>query len=712
MRTIPKIKRLTQSRKRYKVAYGGRGSGKSYGFAQVFVTLGMTESTRILCTKETQNSLADSALAVMKRVIADYNLQEMFRPTKTGLQCITTGTEYVFRGLQHPDRIKSLDGIKYCWVEEATKVSRDAWQVLGPTIREDDSEIWVSFNPDLEGDPTYQMFVATERDDATVEQINYDDNKYLTEALYHEMRWARDNDTDQYLHVWKGEFRNISDLQVFAGKWRIAAFDTPIPDAFYYGADWGFSRDPTVALRCYIADDRLWIDHEAYGVGVDIADTPELFDSIPGVRDWQITADSARPETISHMKHAGFRVRPAKKGAGSVEDGIAFLRSFKEIVIHERCKHTADEFKLYSHKRDRLTGEVLPTLEDQHNHCIAAGSDVATDKGHKPIEDVRFGDMILTRNGYRMCLAAWQASPSEDVWCVQDSAGNELIGTGNHRVWTARGWVTIDALRYGDVVLTEGLTWPDQRLSSSKGLSTGGGPKQSVDQIGSTTAAGPLAGGCMLPCGSMQTALSRTGASYTTLTETHSTTSHPTYVASARPNMRDYIQMRTRTGPSTWPVSGHWPSSGTGRRQGESGTVRTGDDPMRIGSRYSNHAPSAASRSGTLRAETRRGSVETRVDRRRVERVESTTLSANAKCAESDSFATSIRRPDIAAAHVVAVRHLRQKRPVYDLSVDVDHEFFASGILVHNCIDALRYAMESVMLSRRSPIIDISERIW
>jgi phage terminase large subunit len=120
-------------------------------------------------------------------------------------------------------------------------------------------------------------------------------------------------------------------------------------------------------------DGVLYIDYEAYGVGVDIDATPQLFDTVPGAREWPITADSARPETISYMQQHGFpRMRKAKKGKGSVEDGVSFLRGFKEIVIHERCKHTADEFKMYSYKRDRLTGDILPVIEDKHNHAIDA----------------------------------------------------------------------------------------------------------------------------------------------------------------------------------------------------------------------------------------------------------------------------------------------------------------------------------------------------
>lgn len=372
MKTIPKIQELIKSTKRYKVAYGGRGSGKSYNVAAFLVAAGMSETTRILCAKETQNTLADSALAIMRRVITDYKLEDFFKLGKTGLYCTLTGTDYIFRGLQHPERIKSLEGIKYCWVEEATKVSRDAWEILVPTIRADGSEIWVTFNPDQSTDPTYQMFVENPRGDAEVRKVNYWDNRYFPLALRHEMDWDREHDTDKYLHVWEGEPRSISDAQVFHGKWRIGQFEAPEDATFYYGADWGFSQDPTVLVRCFIDEGKLYIDYEAYGVGVDIDDTPSLFRIVPDAEKYWITADSARPETISYMGKAGWKVRGAKKGAGSIEDGVAFLRSFAEIVVHERCKHVADEMKLYSYKRDKLTGDILPVIEDKHNHTIDA----------------------------------------------------------------------------------------------------------------------------------------------------------------------------------------------------------------------------------------------------------------------------------------------------------------------------------------------------
>lgn len=370
---IAKIRKLIQSRKRYKIAVGGRGSGKSYGVADVMVHRAIAEPDALfLCTRDTQNSLSDSALAIMKRVIHDRGLDPFFEQTRHGLKCLN-GSYFIFRGLQHPDRIKSLDGIKYCWVEEAQKVTQEAWDMLIPTIREPDSEIWVTFNPDMEDDPVYRMFVSTVRDDAEVQWINHDDNRFFPDVLRQELEYDKRVDFEKYLHIWEGHCRSYSDAQVFKGKWRVAQFEAPEDAVFYYGADWGFSQDPTVLVRCYIYDDSLWIDHEAYGVGVDIVDTPALFATVPGADKWPMTADSARPETINHMRRYGFpRIRGAVKGKGSVEDGIAFLRSFKEIVVHERCKHVADEMKLYSYKTDKLTGDVLPVLEDKHNHCIDA----------------------------------------------------------------------------------------------------------------------------------------------------------------------------------------------------------------------------------------------------------------------------------------------------------------------------------------------------
>ena len=130
----------------------------------------------------------------------------------------------------------------------------------------------------------------------------------------------------------------------------------------------------------FIVGHKLYIEHEAYGVGVEFAgnmvdgrgELEQLFASVPDAYDWPIKADNSRPETISFMRGKGFQVAPAEKWKGSVEDGIAHIKGFEEIIIHERCKHVVQEFRTYSYKVDRVTGEVLPIIVDANNHCIDA----------------------------------------------------------------------------------------------------------------------------------------------------------------------------------------------------------------------------------------------------------------------------------------------------------------------------------------------------
>jgi phage terminase large subunit len=284
------------------------------------------------------------------------------------------GSMFIFEGLRHNiTKIKSMEGIDICWVEEAERVSEASWKVLIPTIRKSGSEIWVTFNPDDENDPTYKRFIKNSPPDAIVVKVNFDQNPWFTDELRKEMEYDFRVDPDSAAHIWGGECRKISDAQVLKGKWVIDTFD-PSPDwnGPYFGADWGFSKDPTVLVKSYIHDRTLYVSEEAYGVGVEITETPALFDSVEGARKHTIRADSARPETISFMKRSGFNVIPAKKGPGSVEDGIQHLRGYEKIVIHPRCKYTSQEARLYSYKVDKLTGDILPILVDANNHCMDA----------------------------------------------------------------------------------------------------------------------------------------------------------------------------------------------------------------------------------------------------------------------------------------------------------------------------------------------------
>jgi phage terminase large subunit len=204
-----------------------------------------------------------------------------------------------------------------------------------------------------------------------IRRVNWDSNPFFPEVLKAELEYDQKRDPEKYAHVWLGEYQRNSEARVFRN-WSVEEFEAPVDAVHRFGADWGFAIDPTVLVRCHLVGRKLYVDYEAYMVGCEIDNTPSLFDSVPESRRYLITADSARPETVSYMQRNGFpKIVPAIKGPGSVEDGVEFLKNY-DIVVHPRCQHVIDELTLYSYKIDKLTDAVLPQLDDKSNHTIDA----------------------------------------------------------------------------------------------------------------------------------------------------------------------------------------------------------------------------------------------------------------------------------------------------------------------------------------------------
>lgn len=359
-------------KKRYKVSYGGRGSGKSWTAARCLILLAMKSKIRVLCTRQLQTSIKDSVHKLLCDSIYALELEAFFDITRDTIRC-HNGSEFIFKGLQNQtNEIKSIEGIDYCWVEEAQSVSEDSWAVLIPTIRKENSEIWVTFNPDRDEDATYKRFVLNPPPDAIVELVNYYDNPWFPDVLRKEMEYDKQVDYGKYEHIWLGKTVINTDAQVYHDKFELKEFATPENITFYYGADWGFANDPTALVRCFIKDQCLYIDYESGGVGVEFEELPALFEKVPEARKWEIRADCARPETISYMSRQGFRCVACPKWKGSVEDGIEYIRSFRRIYVHPRCKHTYEEFKFYSYKQDKNTNDILPVVLDKDNHYMDA----------------------------------------------------------------------------------------------------------------------------------------------------------------------------------------------------------------------------------------------------------------------------------------------------------------------------------------------------
>jgi phage terminase large subunit len=359
---------------RYKGAHGGRGSGKSHYFAEALIERCLIHpGTRWACIREIQKSLEQSVKRLLEDKIEALGVGHQFNVKQFEIETPGGGI-IIFQGMQNhtADSIKSLEGFDGAWVEEAQTLSQRSLDLLRPTIRKEGSELWFSWNPSQASDPI-DVLLRGEYPPvgSVVVQANYRDNPWLPGVLKDELEYDQRRDPDKFAHIWLGEYQRNSEARVFRN-WTVEEFERPAGTVHRLGADWGFAVDPSVLIRSSIEGNRLYIDYEAYSVGCEIVNLPELFMSIPEAEKWPITADSARPETISHMQKNGFpRIRPAIKGPGSVEDGVEWLKSF-DIVVHPRCQHTIDELTLYSYKLDPLTGSVLPILADKDNHVIDA----------------------------------------------------------------------------------------------------------------------------------------------------------------------------------------------------------------------------------------------------------------------------------------------------------------------------------------------------
>lgn len=355
----------------FKISWGGRGGAKSYSIAKLLVYIGFDQKKRILCAREYQNTLKESAKALIEEQITELGLSWFYTITEAGIFGLN-GTEFMFKGLRlNVGSLNSMVGIDICWLEEGqfnTKASIDA---LLPTIRKKGSEIWVSMNPNKKTDVLYEMFLTgSPPAGSIIINVNYYDNPWFHETtLPAQMERMRLREPGKFRHVWLGELETRSDALVFSN-WRTGEIDIPLGMRAFYGADWGYAIHPTVLTRAFVFTDtnELYIANEAYKFKCEITDLTALFLEVPGSRFGNITADSARPELIAHMRKENWRIHPSIKGKNSVLEGVEFMKAF-DIVVSPNCPKTIGEFETYTYDVDK-DGVILDNIVDENNHCI------------------------------------------------------------------------------------------------------------------------------------------------------------------------------------------------------------------------------------------------------------------------------------------------------------------------------------------------------
>lgn len=336
------------------------------------------QKTDAVCIREVQKSLNQSVKKLIESKIIKLGVQHLFSVGGSMIKCPHGGI-IIFQGMQNhtSETIKSLEGFDIAWVEEAQTLSQRSLDMLRPTIRKAGSELWFTWNPRNETDPVDVLLRGPGADllpgGMRVVEANYRDNPWLPDEMRAEAEYDRGRDPDKFAHIWLGQYQRNSEARVFRN-WIVGDEDmAPPPGAtIRQGLDFGFATDPTAGLRCWIEGRNLYVDYEAYGLAVEINELPEFLLQIPEIEKWPMVADSSRPETISYLKKHGYpKIIGAVKGAGSVDEGVEFLKSYT-IIVHPRCTHLIDELTLYSYKVDKASEKVLPILTDLNNHCVDA----------------------------------------------------------------------------------------------------------------------------------------------------------------------------------------------------------------------------------------------------------------------------------------------------------------------------------------------------
>jgi phage terminase large subunit len=368
---------------RYKVLYGGRGGAKSWGIARALLILGAKSQLRILCAREFMTSMRDSVHKLLCDQIEALGLLGFYDITQASIKG-KNGTEFSFVGLKNNiANVKSYEGVDICWVEESQTVSRLSWNVLIPTIRKEGSEIWISFNPELETDETYQRFVANPPADCITMKVNWYDNPWFPETLKLEKDALKARDEEAYNQVWEGLCRQTVDGAIFAKEMQQAEKDGRICRVIYDATkpvhavfDLGWSDSTAIwflqfvgmetRLIRYIEDSQKTISHylstmQTFGY---------VYDTIWLPHDAENKTLAAAGRSIDDIvRAAGYKTRIMPRVP--ILDSINAARTIFPSCYFDR-EHTADGLACLRHYRyevDAETGQFSRNpLHDHYSH--------------------------------------------------------------------------------------------------------------------------------------------------------------------------------------------------------------------------------------------------------------------------------------------------------------------------------------------------------
>lgn len=607
------------------------------------------------------------------------------------------------------------------YVDEATVLHEDFFTQLTGRMSIPKAQLFATTNPDSPAHWLKKKYIDKIGPDPEKGQLhnwkiwhfNIDDNPVLSES---------------YKNSIKNEFSGLFYKRFILGQWVAAAgavydmwnpeihtvTDQEMPPMQQYlsiGIDYG-TTNPTAAILLGLGEDNVLYALDEYRYTPSDRTTRKTDAQLStDINNWRearrvtdipVIVDPAAASFRVQMQSDGVLTHPANNDVLYGIRTITSLLATGKLKINTKCAGLLDEFPGYVWDT-KATDEGKDEVVKKDDHCIRKGTLVTTERGDIPIEQVTTNDKVLTRAGYKRVLRAWQTSPSAPVLTVTTTSGHTVTGTGNHEIWTEnRGWVQLDALRYGDKVAT---CEPSKRSSITESpiaatqtpTGTANAPTSPRTEPNAQTGASDYT--------------KKSGKSTTTETSppaTTSTTSTATPQTTTRPTSKPYPD--TNTTNTTRNSAGMTPSgssagsngntpgnkrpeNGTHPKTAENGTPNT---PNKHGSTAKNrpeHANNAETSTTHEQPTKKNVSAPASANRHGDATVESTTKHEHVHGAETTSSPTSTAKPKHATAVVLGIYDEPSEAPVYDLTVEDQHEFYAGGILVHNCLDALRYAV-------------------
>lgn len=377
----PKLQGLFKP-SRYKVMYGGRGGGKSWAVARALIAKGWQEPLRVLCTRETQSSIKDSVHQLLCDQIYALGLEKYYHIKETEIEG-TNGSLFTFVGLRQQDigKIKSYEGYDIAWVEEAAFVSEKSWSILIPTIRKPGSEIWITFNPELDTDPVYERFIVNPPPQTVVMRINWRDNPWFPQELDLERRHLKKVDPEAYENIWEGKCRAAVDGAIYHKEVAAAIENKRIKDVPYDPMlkvhavfDLGFNDQTSIifvqkngsqlALIDYLEDRHRTLDEYASEIKKKDYNLGTVWLPHDGAAKNLQTGMSP----LEVMRRQGFDTRIIQ--GTKVEVGIKAARQiFAQCYFDEiKTKRLLECLKRYRRRVPTTTGEPSSPIHDEFSH--------------------------------------------------------------------------------------------------------------------------------------------------------------------------------------------------------------------------------------------------------------------------------------------------------------------------------------------------------